>query len=202
MADSVERVRAQPNGAGPARAVLVIGATGILRSAVESLIARGRAVVAVGRDRAELAVLAAACGPGVHPVPVDARVPADLAVALHGAKIDGALVYDPAVSRASCPVLSRLVDGPIVHLLTSAVAAPAAGSNAPCHLDDAAIDPAASAAPFVRLVLGWTEQRRWHTPTEVSAAAIAMLDRVSAGAQAAAPFGLNPLDLPPLDLPP
>ena len=149
--------------AAPAGVVLGIGATGILRPAVASLLARDAPVVAVARDATALAAVAGATGANVTVRAVDARDAAALARSLVGLRVNGAIAYDPAVSADSWTVLARLVEGPVVQVVTSSAADPSRPRHAPPPY------------PFTRLVLGWTAQGRWHTPAEVSAAAVAVL---------------------------
>ena len=101
---------------------------------------------------------------------VDAHDPLALARSLAGLRLAGAIAYDPAVADESWKVLARLVDGPVVRVLTSSAADPSrSGLPTRQHL-------------FTRLVLGWTDKGRWHTPDEVSAAAVALLRQAEADA--------------------
>lgn len=166
--------------------VLVLGGTEILRPAVDTLLASGRAVIVVSRSAARLAQLPA----GVSGVIGDLDDPAGLAAVL--ARLPdrpaGALAYlpgDRAAALAGLTVLRRAVAGPLVAVLTSAVAAPGEGEPAGAvDLAGLARGLVAAAGPGragVRvLVLGWvapTERSpaRWHTPAEISAGALAGL---------------------------
>lgn len=197
--------------------VLVVGGTGILRPAVDALLAAGREVTVLGRSPERLAALP----PAVTGVVGDLGHPDALAAALAAAaggrpdRFTAGVAYLPAVTDlarsgpadrtglidrdrpaeptglAALRVLRGAVDGPLVAVLTSAVAAP-----------PAADDPAAVLGALVRrlveagtpaqdlrlLVLGWAVPTpapstpseppgpvRWHTPAEVSAAALAVL---------------------------
>ncbi|MEU1972990.1 hypothetical protein ABZ477_15150 [Microbacterium sp. NPDC019599] len=137
------------------RTVLVIGGTGILAPAVGSLLAAADDVVVVGRmprpTRAPRATW------------VDARDAAALSSALAGATWDDAVVYGPAVSDESLRSLRSLTPGRLVLVRTSAAADPALGILV---------------VPRDTLQLGWREdgaEPRWHSPEEVSRAALAVL---------------------------
>jgi hypothetical protein len=173
--------------AEPVRAVLVIGATGILGPAVQTLVERGTSVVAVARDATALAELVQTSdgngnGPSVTVRAVDARDAVALAGAVDGLSLAGAIGYGPAVSADSWTVLARLVDGPVVQVLTSSATDP---SRPPLP---------APTRPFARLILGWTADGRWHTPAEVSAAAVHVLDDAATAASRAqrTPVQRNP----------
>jgi hypothetical protein len=142
--------------------VLVVGATGILRPAVRSLSAAGRHVVAVARSAGDLHQLAVEVR-GVVPLAQDCLDPDALggALSVMGLEVRAGIAYCPAADRAVLRGLAAVVGGPLVHLLPSAWAAPG------------------GRRPRVRgpvLQLGWTgDPPRWHTPDEVSAAALAVL---------------------------
>lgn len=163
----------------------MIGGTGILRPAVEALVAAGRAVTVLSRSPARLAQLPT----GVAGVLGDLDDPGGLSAAL--ARLPdrpaAAVAYLPggrAVAVAGLTVLGGAVAGPLIAVLTSAVAAPDAREPA-AGADLAALagELAASAGPgaAVRvLVLGWVppadgSPARWHTPAEISAVALAGL---------------------------
>ena len=150
--------------------VLVVGATGILRPAVLQLARSGRTVVAVARGRVDLTTLEAAGGQRVEVVPIDLTRSREVAAATAtggalAGPLDAALVYQP---RTFAPEFDRVlahVHGRVVRLLTSAAGAP---DVAPWDDGDRRPDEA-------RLLLGWTgpdDAPRWHTPEEVSAAAL------------------------------
>jgi hypothetical protein len=166
-------------------AVVVVGATGIFRPAVRTLVTRGRSVLAIARDPARLAALTQELGPLVSTAAADTRQPQVLARTLASGRWTGALAYAPAMSDGGWVDLSEAVDGPIVQVWTSGVAAPGAGepsdSDSSAHgarFDLSRLGPMAPHS--VRLVLGWTTGGRWHTPSEVSAAVIATLDAAEA----------------------
>lgn len=148
-----------------------MGATGVLRPAVEALSRRGDEVLAVARRPAPLAELAAATGAAV--LAVDLSRP-DLAPEVVPAA-DAALVYRPAVGDPALQLLTRRIRDRGVLVVTSAAADPAlAGAD----FDLRALPPAPAAA-WRRLVLGWAHDgpvTRWHTPEEISAAAVRVLD--------------------------
>ncbi|MFJ4702027.1 hypothetical protein ACIP5N_28100 [Streptomyces sp. NPDC088768] len=165
--------------------VLVVGATRVLRPSVRALVARGTAVTAVARDGRALAKLAAECGPLVRALAADAGAPG-FARALrdaggHGG-FTGALVYTPALPA---PRAKDLLRGTRVLILPSAWAAPDAARTAPEAAGPSGAsawtpdDLPAETAGSRRLVLGWHATpgaSRWHTPAEISAAALALLD--------------------------
>jgi NAD(P)-dependent dehydrogenase (short-subunit alcohol dehydrogenase family) len=141
-------------------AVLVVGATGVLRPAVFALARDGRTVYALARPGARLDELVR---PHVEPVAVDYRDVGRLAAALP--EVDAALLYCPAAPPTSVDVLLHSTDGPVVWLLTSASADPA----------DVGVEFrfGARVAPNVtRVALGWAGGPRWHTPEEISTAAL------------------------------
>jgi hypothetical protein len=167
--------------------VVVVGATGILRPAVQTLATQGRSVLAIARDPAALADLAEELGPLVSTAAVDTRRPQVLARALASGRWAAAVAYGPAMSDDGWADLSAAVEGPVVHLLTSGVAAPESADRGGGHsaAGGATFDPnrLGPLPPHsVRLVLGWTTDGRWHTPSEVSAAAVATLANGSIGA--------------------
>lgn len=137
------------------RRVLVIGATGILAPAVTALTSRGEDVVAVARNPRST--------PATQSAWVDARDRPLLAASLADIEWDDALAYGPAVSAGSLAALRGLTPGRLVLVRTSAAADPALGTLI---------------VPPDTLQLGWRppgEPSRWHTPDEVSSAALAVL---------------------------
>ena len=143
-------------GVGPAdpRTVLVIGTSGILGPAAAALAGRGDAVLGVSRG-------GRAVPPGVESLVTDAADRASLVGALEGRRWDDAVVYAPAVSDASSAELHGRTPGRFVLVRVTAAADPARG---PLDIPDDTVQ------------LGWAAGRRWHTPDEVSAAALATLD--------------------------
>lgn len=145
--------------------VLVVGASGILAPAAAQLAAAdgGAPVTGVGRVRPMPS--------GVEAIAVDARDAEALRRALGARRWGRAVVYAPAVTDASLPVLRAAVDGPVVLVRTSAVAAPS---------PDAPEAPAPEPGPWT-LQLGWATGAggaggaRWHSPEEISEAALAVL---------------------------
>ncbi len=89
--------------------------------------------------------------------------------------VDAALVYRPTVVAAALHLLARRVRLRGVLVLTSAAADPAlVGAD----FDLRALPPAPAPA-WRRLILGWVQDgsvARWHTPEEISAAAVRVLD--------------------------
>jgi hypothetical protein len=136
--------------------VLVVGASGILAPAASALVERGAAVTGISRGRHAPA--------GVNGLHVDAHDLPALDAALGAARWTAAIVYAPAVTAQTLPRVAEAVDGRVVHVRTSAAADPALG-----------IEPAL--VPDV-LLLGWVDDggsTRWHTPQEVSDAALEVL---------------------------
>lgn len=132
------------------RAVLVIGATGILGPAASTLSGRGQSVVRVARHEADSVIA------------VDAGDTIALATALDGRRWDDALVYGPAVSDAALDWIRRATPGRCVLVRTSAASG---------------LEDVPSVVPRDTLQLGWTADSppRWHTPAEVSEAALDVL---------------------------
>lgn len=164
--------------------VLIVGATRILRPAVATLSERAGSVTAVARSAADLGDLAAAYPGRVTPLAADATAhdfDAVLRAAAERAPLTGAVVYAPAVAPGTLAALvGAVVAGPVVVIATSKWAAPAAsGTDTDAWTPDDLPAAARSEAPSRRLVLGWRgtgEAARWHTPPEISAAALALLD--------------------------
>ncbi|MEO5921729.1 MAG: hypothetical protein ABIQ01_11375 [Pseudolysinimonas sp.] len=138
--------------------VLVVGATGILRPAVEALAARGDDVTGVSRGVAGIP-------DGVRALAVDARDREALAATLGGRSWDRAIVYRNVVRAESLPEIELRVEGRLVLVRTSDPADPARG------------EPTERSGV---LQLGWTDDgsggTRWHTREEISAAALAVLE--------------------------
>ncbi len=164
----------------------------MLRPAVVESVRRGWTVVAVARSRPDLARLAAALGPRLLPVALDvgdaeAVDRAPTATVLRDG-VDDALVYDSfdddAAGNAALDRLAPLVTGTIVRILTSRwfPAGAAIGGSAP----DSGPLPACTAAGRwprrprrVHLLLGVEQigpDAGWHSPEQISAAAMAALD--------------------------
>ncbi|MGW7072594.1 hypothetical protein ACWGII_29715 [Streptomyces sp. NPDC054855] len=156
--------------------VLVVGGTRILAPAVRALTARGSAVSVVSRS-------ADASRPGV-PLASSALVVADvrdtvaLGDALHrSVQLRGpialTLAYQPFAPPSSWMLLADRTQGPLVALWVSAFAAEGAAMP---PLPDG---PRGS-AEVRHLLLGWhsgPNGSRWHTPDEISAAALRVADR-------------------------
>ncbi len=179
-----EEINKAPPQTEPAQgaAVLVVGATGILRPAVGTLLARGVCVLAVARDGDrlmrladsthgrpdQLLTLAYDAADASFPVAVEASLTAA------GLRLDTAVTYSPASRREVLDELAATAPGGLVEILTSNVAAPR-GSDRSWQLAD--LPP--GSPRWRRLVLGWHRQvcgSRWHTPDEVSSAALHALD--------------------------
>ena len=154
------------------RRILVVGATGALRPAALTLASSWATVVAWALRQESLdALVADARGP-VEPVAVDYSDAATTAATVAElGPFDAALLYCPSASQEAVAFFVRSVDGPVVCLLMSAVAAPV--SDEPFDLASVAVPDGCR-----RLVLGWVEAAagpRWHTPEEISAAALEVL---------------------------
>jgi NAD(P)-dependent dehydrogenase (short-subunit alcohol dehydrogenase family) len=161
---------------------LVVGATGILRPAALSLLSHGSVVIAVGRDVDRLAELSAAAEaqPGqLREVRTDATDPGfvdEIGAVL--SELDrtlvSAVVYAPAISAESADEIMRRWNPRLVEILTSRWAEPTV-------LDREWTVADLPRAPDLRhrLVLGWQRvqsRSAWHTPEQISAAALAALD--------------------------
>ncbi len=107
------------------------------------------------------------------PVAVDYTDVDALRAALPG-PFDAALVYAPFAGQATLRVVRVAVVGPVVQLVTSAVAEPTHGDE---PFDVAELPPplrpsVASPGEWWRVVLGWRPDRRWHSPEEISGAGL------------------------------
>lgn len=135
---------------------LVVGASGILAPLAAALVAEGDDVTGVARTRP--------APDGARTILLDATSAAAVAEAIGTARWDRAAVYAPAVSPESLLTLTRALDGRVVLVRTSSAADPVHGEPA---------------IPPDVLQLGWTTgpdgETRWHTPEEVSAAALQVL---------------------------
>ncbi len=141
---------------------------------METLAARGALVSVVSRSSGRAARLAGTA----HPVVADVTDAAAFARALDRAveergPISLALAYQPFAPDEAWHVLAARVEGLLVALLVSAYAA-----------KDAPAPPLAEGrhgrADVRHLLLGWHRDAggvRWHTPREVSAAAVGVADR-------------------------
>jgi hypothetical protein len=161
--------------------VLVTAATGALGPAARALAARGYAVTALARDRSALAELADGAGEWLLPVAADFADPA-LPDLLGGAeqvfgRFTGALLYCPSAPPRVQQVLYERTAGPrAVRLLPSAWAEPPA--DRPTALPRR---PPRNPAGVRTLLLGWHVMpdgrgTRWHTPKELSDAALELFD--------------------------
>ena len=133
----------------------MVGGTGILAPAAAALVASGSAVTVVGRGGRP-------APPGSELREADARDASALASALGEREWDRALVYGGAIAEDAVGVVRSRVAGRCVTVRTSAAVDPALGEPR---------------IPSDVLQLGWTADvpARWHTPEEVSAAAIEVL---------------------------
>lgn len=143
---------ADATGAPIRRSVLVIGGTGILAPAARALAEAGATTTAGARGRR-------AAPTGVELLVMDGRVGFDA----DGRRWDQAIVYLPAVTAQTLTLVREAVSSRLVEVRPSAAADPARG--------DFALEADV-------LQLGWAEEggeRRWHSPDEVSAAALQVL---------------------------
>jgi hypothetical protein len=151
---------------------LVVGGTGILRPAAQTLAQRGWRVTVLARGATDEP-------PGWFAAAVDVMDTPALGAALDDAisargPFDLALVYAPTAPATSMQAIAGHVKGRLIYVLTSEWGAPDA--------DRAARDawaPDGAGHPTQRVTLGWTygaEGARWHTPEEVSSATLDALE--------------------------
>jgi hypothetical protein len=165
-------------------AVLVVGGTGILRPAVRALAAENRTIGVVSRDTARVTALAEECARNgaagaLIPIEGDYRlVPRfDVAifrtVAAYGPFSD-ALVYVSDAPEAALDALAPHVRSRLILVLTSRFAAPDRPKGRAAYPVPGGVSP----DRLAYLLLGWhvgPDGSRWHTPEEVSAAALTVL---------------------------
>ncbi|MFG3101398.1 hypothetical protein ACGFZL_12875 [Streptomyces sp. NPDC048182] len=177
-----------PRRISPAH-LLVVGATGALLPAVHAVTDRGDRVTALARTATTLADLERRTDGRARPFPRDVGAPgleAALASAARDVPFTGALLYCPFAGPPAVRTLVRAVPPgrPVVLVLTSAHAAPVGRESATGPWHPAELPPEARPAPDCRLlVLGWHEEgdgagtgARWHTPEEISTAALDLWD--------------------------
>jgi len=173
------------------RTVLVVGASGILAPLVHALVSKRSHVVAVSRP------------PGVPPAPGrgdgaplgrDDRAPTHGSPRVIGADtttlagawavancgpLDYAVFYGPALTAQTLAVLTNAVRYRAVLVLTSEAAAPTGPGDEGAGLAPLAARYRARPQDAV-VLLGWKSvdrgRSRWHTPGEVSAAALEALE--------------------------
>ncbi len=149
--------------------VLVVGGTGILSPAVRVLVDRGARVSVVSRSGHGVPAGADAVVADVTRVAALAAA-LDLAIGERG-PLGLALAYQPFAPAGAWAALAARVDGPLVALLTSGHAAPRDAPAPPLPAG------AVAGAEVRHLLLGWHPPgaglpARWHTPEEISAAAL------------------------------
>lgn len=136
---------------------LIVGASGILAPAAAALVLRNFHVTGISRNNVGMPT-------GVHPLVVDAKNLPALTYAVNGHSWSTAIVYMPAVEEGTLALLRSIVTGHLVEVRVAADADPVHG---------------AFEVPSDTLQLGWHEAppgaARWHTPDEVSAAALEVL---------------------------
>ena len=148
----------------------MIGGTRILRPLVLALAARGEDVTVVARTQTALDELRREARGEVRALRCDygdslgfvALLERELPFAV-------AVAYMPGAPAASVRAVAASAEQ-IVHVLPSAFARPGIAGD---ELEAAA--PAARGRT-AQLLLGWTQQRRWHTPDQISVAALDLLD--------------------------
>jgi hypothetical protein len=173
-------------------ATIVIGATGILRPAAVWLAAEGQAVIAVARDRRRLTELAEDCAelPGLLVgLAADATSPGFVQRAHDsadnaGVEIARVAAYAPATNEAVLAAMSGQGRVPVLQVLTSSAAAPAADAlpTSAVRWDISDLPPAREG--WRRLVLGWQQTGSgpmWHTPEDLSRAVVSMLSSPESG---------------------
>lgn len=164
--------------------MLVIGGTGILSPAVRVLLDRGSRVSVVSRSGRGVPPRADAVVADVTEVAaLDAAL--DLAIGERGS-LGLALAYQPFAPAGAWTALAARVGGPLVALLTSVHAAPRDAPAPPLPAG------AVEGAEVRHLLLGWHPPgaglpARWHTPREISAAA---LEVAGAAGESAGGLGL------------
>ncbi|PDQ35989.1 MAG: hypothetical protein B5766_02255 [Candidatus Lumbricidophila eiseniae] len=136
---------------------LVIGASGVLAPAAAKLVRTGDTVTGVSLRRP--------VPTGVEHVLVDARSVSAFSSAINERCWNRAVVYAPAVSSGVLKRLDSAVEGVIVLVRTTAAVTDTVG-----RLE----------LPPGTLQLGWTDapdgKTRWHTPEEISQAALEVLN--------------------------
>jgi hypothetical protein len=162
--------------------ILVVGATGILAPACASLVARGGAVLAVARTADDLDRLHAdTLGAGGELSTLAADATSDGFVGrLEALPLTGGLVYAPATVGGATDRLAERLGRRLVEVVTSSYADPDSATY-----DDRWAGGELRPAGHTRVVLGWAldentadrsgPQSRWHSPDEVSAAAVEAL---------------------------
>ncbi|MEU8382562.1 hypothetical protein [Streptosporangium sp. NPDC048865] len=155
--------------------VLVVGGTGILSPAVRVLVDRGARVSVVSRSGHGVPAGADAVVADVTRVAALAAA-LDLAIGERG-PLRLALAYQPFAPAGAWAALAARVGGPLVALLTSGHAAPLDAPAPPLPAGAAVGAEGAVGAEVRHLLLGWHPAgaglpARWHTPEEISAAAL------------------------------
>lgn len=151
--------------------MLVVGATRILRPAVIQLIAEGRTVVGLARTEAHLIDLRSELGEQFSYIAADYLDKTLLTEKMRSCSpFDSALVYAGNAPDAVVRIVSEYVTGPGVEILTSEAAAK--DPDLPFSTD---IIAPRLPDHWNALVLGWTADRKWHSPHRISDAAIAAL---------------------------
>lgn len=142
----------------------MVGASGILAPLVAALAREGHTVLGVSRHPAHAQTA------DVIMVAADTTTVAGARRTARAGPFSQAVVYGPAVSGPSLAELLRQVTGPGVLILTSGAADPAVARDVARIPDQRRPRPGDGV-----LLLGWTAQTGWHTPEEVSAAALSAL---------------------------
>lgn len=151
---------------------LVVGGTGILQPAAQTLAERGWLVTVLARGATDEPPQQFAAAVDVRDTPALGAT-LDEAISARGS-FDLALVYAPTAPATSMEAIARHVAGRLIYVLTSEWSAPDADRS---RRDAWAPDGAGNLSQ--RVTLGWTygvEGARWHTPEEVGHATLDALE--------------------------
>jgi hypothetical protein len=151
---------------------LVVGGTGILRPAAQTLAGRGSLVTVLARGAIDRPPREFAAAVDVRDAPALGAA-LDDALAARG-PLELALVYAPFAPATSMEAIAKRVSGRLIYVLTSRWGAPGAD-----RADRDAWAPDGAGSLTQRVTLGWTHEpdgARWHTPEEVSHATLDALE--------------------------
>jgi hypothetical protein len=151
---------------------LVVGGTGILRPAAQTLAGRGSLITVLARGAIDRPPREFAAAVDVRDAPA-LGVALDDALAARG-PLELALVYAPFAPATSMEAIAKRVSGRLIYVLTSRWGAPGAE-----RADRDAWAPDGAGGLTQRVTLGWAHEpdvARWHTPEEVSHATLDALE--------------------------
>lgn len=151
---------------------LVVGGTGILRSAAQTLAERDWLVTVLARRTTDEPPRQFAAAVDVRDTPA-LRAALDEAISARG-PFDLALVYAPTAPATSMEAIAGRAEGRLIYVLTTEWGAPETDR---AERDAWAPDGAGNLTQ--RVTLGWTygvEGARWHTPEEVGPATLDALE--------------------------